>query len=514
MAENVQSIIEMKDISVLFPGVAALKNVDCTIRTGEVLALVGANGAGKSTLMKVLSGVNAHYKGTIAIDGKEVEIRSPGAAKKYGIEIVYQEVDSVLASNLSVAENVMMDHLVYGQKYNPIVNYTYLRAETIKILNRLNMPINPSALVSTLSIAQKQMVVIARAMIGKCRYLLLDEPTAPLSIAETEMLFELVRQLKSEGVAVIFISHRLNELFEICNRVTVLRDGELVGDRKLDEKTTIPVIVEMMLGHAHSDFIDKSGRSIGDTVLSTKSLSDKAGMVRDVNINVRSGEIVGIFGLVGAGKSELCKALFGASGKLSGSVKLNGKEVNCKDPSEAVKSGFAYIPEERRKEGVVLNDPVYSNLSIVTLSNYASRITGWLSKKKELASADEKVCELKIKTPSLFQSVALLSGGNQQKITIGKWLDSSATMYIFDEPTKGIDVNAKGEVFRLIVELARKGYGIIYATSEQSEILNLTDRVYTMYNGAIQGEFVTASTTEDELMLYSTGGNINEHKGA
>jgi len=508
-----QSIIEMQSISVRFPGVVALQNIDCTIKTGEVLALVGANGAGKSTLMKVLSGINPHYTGDIHIDGKLVEIRSPADAKKYGIDIVYQEVDSVLAPNLSVAENVMMDFLVYGQKYNPLINWGRLREETKKILDRLNMPINPNNLVSTLSLAQKQMVVIARAMIGKCRYLLLDEPTAPLSIPETQKLFELVRQLKNEGVAVVFISHRLNELFEICNRITVLRDGEVVGNTEINAETTIPAIVEMMLGRADTGVLDKSGRNIGESLLKTASLSDKNGTVHGVDIDVREGEIVGIFGLVGAGKTELCKTLFCANKKLSGTVEIKGKPINGKDPAKAVKAGIAYIPEERRKEGVVLDDPVFSNLSLVTLSQYVSRL-GTLMKKKELQAAGKKVGDLQIKTPSIFQRVAFLSGGNQQKVTIGKWLDSSAVMYVFDEPTKGIDVNAKNEVYRLIIDLARKGYGIIYATSEQSEILHLTDRVYVMYDGMVQGEFITAETTEDELMLYSTGGNISERKNA
>ena len=508
-----QSAIEMKNITVEFPGVIALKNVDCIIKTGEVKALVGANGAGKSTLMKVLSGVYSHYTGQIIIDGNPVEIRSTGDAKKYGIDIVYQEVDSALVPNLSVAENVMMDYLVFGQKGNPIVNWNYLWKETKKVLERLNMPINPKSLVSTLSIAQKQMIVIARAMIGTCRYLLLDEPTAPLSLLETQKLFELVRQLKSEGVGVVFISHRLKELFEICDEISVLRDGLTVGDSVLGSEITIPHIVDMMLGYSHDEKVDKSGRTIDKPLLNVSSLSNKYSGVHDTSLMVQKGEIVGIFGLVGAGKTELCKTLFGAYGKSEGTVELNGKKIICKTPADAVKAGIAFVPEERRKEGIVLEDPVFLNLSLVTLSKYVSKI-GLISKKSEFAAAKKNVEELQIKTPSLFQKVAFLSGGNQQKITIGKWLDSSASLFIFDEPTKGIDVKAKSEVYRLIVELARKGYGIIYSSSEQSEILHLTDRVYVMYDGAIQGEFITAQTTEDELMLYSTGGNSNAKKSA
>jgi simple sugar transport system ATP-binding protein len=504
-----QSAIEMKNITVEFPGVIALDNVDCIVEMGKVKALVGANGAGKSTLMKVLSGVYTHYTGEIIIDGKPIEIRSTGDAKKIGIEIVYQEVDSALVSTLSVAENVMMEHLVFGQKKTHLVNWKYLWEKTGEVLERLNVPISPKSLVSTLTLAQKQMVLIARAIMGKCRYLLLDEPTAPLSQLETQRLFDLVRQLKSEGVGIVFISHRLNELFEICDEVTVLRDGLNAGDTPLNSDISISDIVSMMLGHEHGDFIDKSNRTIGAPLLMTSSLSDNEKRVRDINMVVNGGEIVGLFGLIGAGKTELCKTLFGAFGKPSGIVELNGKDVVCKSPADAVRAGFAFIPEERRKEGVVLSDPVYSNLSLVTLSKYISKV-GLIRNKMEYAAAQNSVDKLQIKTPSIYQKVAFLSGGNQQKVTIGKWLGSSATLYIFDEPTKGIDVKAKSEVYRLIVEMARKGYGIIYASSEQTEILNLTDRVYVMYDGTIQAEFITAETNEDELMLYSTGGGKND----
>jgi len=353
------------------------------------------------------------------------------------------------------------------------------------------------------------MILIARALMVNCRYLLLDEPTAPLSQPETQKLFELVRQLKSEGVGIVFISHRLNELFEICDEITVLRDGQNVGESTLISEATIASIVHMMLGHSYGEEIDKSGRMIGKPLLKVSSLSDRKKQIHDIDMVVHEGEIVGVFGLIGAGKTELCKTLFGAFGKAEGSVELGGKEIVCKSPADAVNAGFAFIPEERRKEGVVLNDPVYQNLSLVTLSKYISKL-GLIRKKKELSAASENVEKLQIKTPSLYQKVAFLSGGNQQKITIGKWLDSSSSLFIFDEPTKGIDVKAKSEVYRLIVESARKGFGIIYASSEQSEIMSLTDRVYVMYDGTIQGEFTTADTTEDELMLFSTGGNKGE----
>lgn len=501
--------IEMKDISIEFPGVKALQNVNCVFKSGHVKALMGANGAGKSTLMKVLSGVNSNYTGDIFINGEKVEIRSPADAKRYGIEIVYQEVDTVLSSTLTVGENVMMDYLVYGLKHKQLVNWNYLHKKASEILTQLNMPIRTKSLVSTLSLSQKQMVVIARAMLGNCKFLILDEPTAPLSNNETQKLFELVRQLQKEGVGVIFISHRLNELFEICESISVLRDGRLVGDFEIDETTTIKSAVELMLGKTYNETVEKGNREISQTLLEVKGLSDSEDRIHDIDLYVRKGEIIGVFGLVGAGKTELCKTMFGAYGKPKGTMSINGKPMVIKNPAVAVQCGMAYIPEERRKEGVILNDAVYSNLSVATLHKFTNALS-FVNKKKERESAQKKVDDLHIKTPSLYQKVAYLSGGNQQKITIGKWLDSGADVYIFDEPTKGIDVGAKAEIYKLIVELAREGKGIIYASSEQTEILNLTDRTYIMYDGRIQKEFETAQADEEKLLFYSTGGNNSE----
>ncbi len=503
------SQITMRDISVEFPGVKALQHVDCDFEGGRVKALVGANGAGKSTLMKVLSGVNANYTGQITFDGNPVEIRSPGDAKKLGIEIVYQEVDTALVPNLSVGENVMMEYLVYQLKNVGRVDWNYLHRAAAEVLERLKVPLNTKALVSTLTLAQKQMVVIARSALAGCKFLILDEPTAPLSKTETEKLFELVRQLRSEGVGVIFISHRLDELFEICDSITVLRDGQLVKTFDMDESTTIPGIVELMLGRVYNETIDRSGRQIGEVLLQTQNLSDRQNRVQDINITVHKGEIVGLSGLVGAGKTELCKTLFGAFGKPVGEIRINGKQIRLTNPADAVHGGMAFIPEERRKEGIIVGETVTANLSLATLKKHTG-ILSWVNRKSENSAAENKVKELKVKTPSIFQRVGLLSGGNQQKVTIGKWLDSGADVYIFDEPTKGIDVGAKAEVYRLIVELARQGKGIIYASSEQSEIMSLTDRVYVMYSGKIQKELITAQTDEAELLFYSTGGTKDE----
>lgn len=497
--------IEVKDVSIEFPGVKALKEVNCSFSCGEVKALIGANGAGKSTLMKVLAGANPTYTGQVLYNGTPVEIRSPGDARKLGISIVYQEVDSILIPNLSVAENIMIDYLVYDLKGVGVVNWKSMQDKARQVMKELEIDIDVTALVSSLTLAEKQMVVIGRSIVQNCKFLILDEPTAPLSTRETEVLFDLVRKLKARGCGIIFISHRLNELFEICENIVVMKDGEIVGERAVDGVLTINDIVTMMLGKETGEKLDKSGRTIGETVLELRNFGDMENRVHDINIHVKRGEIVGISGLVGAGKTELCKSLFGAFGKTKGEYYLDGKAVNPSNTGQAVKNGLALIPEERRKEGIFLEESVNRNLSVVTLGRY-SKMLGFVNRLKEMETAKDKISKLTIKTPSPNQKVGLLSGGNQQKVTIGKWLDSDADLYIFDEPTKGIDVGAKMEIYKLIVTLARSGKAVIYTSSEQSEILTLSDRIYVMYDGTVQKELDPAATNDQEILFYCTGG--------
>ena len=505
MDNTEKNIIEVKKVSIEFPGVKALSDVDCRFESGAVKALIGANGAGKSTLMKVLAGANPAYTGEVFFNGKKVELRSPAEARKLGVGIVYQEVDSILTPNLSVAENIMTEHLVYDLKGLGIIHWKKIREEAKKILDELGMDIHVNTLVSNLTLAQKQMVVIARNMVQNCRFLILDEPTAPLSRKETETLFALVRRLQQRNCGIIFISHRLNELFEICEEIAVMKDGQMVAERKVDGKLKIEDIVQMMLGGERKMELDKSGRMIGEVILRTNHLSDRGGKVHDINLTVRRGEIVGISGLVGAGKTELCKTLFGEFGRIQGEFEIGGRQVNPNSPADAIRMGLALIPEERRKEGVFIEENVNRNLSVVTLNKYSGFLS-FINQGREFQTANEKIKSLMIKTPSPNQKVGLLSGGNQQKVTIGKWLDSDAEVYIFDEPTKGIDVGAKNEIYKLIIELARQGKAVIYTSSEQSEILLLSDRTYVMYDGTVQKELQTDKTSEEEILFYSTGG--------
>lgn len=502
MADNV---IEVKNVSIEFPGVKALDSVSCTFRSGAVTAVIGANGAGKSTLMKVLAGSNPTYTGDITFNGQPVSLRTPNDAKNIGVSIVYQEVDASLAANLSVAENIMIDYLVYQLKGIGIVNWSMMRKQAKAILEELEIDIDPDTIVSNLTLAQKQMVLIGRVIAQKCNFLILDEPTAPLSIKETEQLFKLVRTLQKRGCGIIFISHRLNELFEICGSIYVMRDGHMIGEREVDGKLRIEDIVEMMLGRTAGEKLDTGGRSIGDVVLETKDFGDAKGRVHDISLQAKAGEIIGISGLVGAGKTELCKALFGIYGKTKGECHIKGKAVNCVSSAEAIHEGIALVPEERRKEGIFLNDDVNHNLSVVTLSRYAKALN-FIDRSGEKKAAEKKVEQLRIKTAGIGQKAGLLSGGNQQKVIIGKWLDSDADIYIFDEPTKGIDVGAKQEIYKLILSLSRQGKTILYTSSETSEILLLSDRIYVMYDGTIQKELRPGETNEEEILYYSTGG--------
>lgn len=499
--------LETKQISIEFPGVKALDDIDFTVSTGEIRAVVGANGAGKSTLMKVLAGANPGYTGEILLNNKKVEIRTPVDAKKMGIQIVYQEVDTALYPTLSVAENIVQNDMIMG-KSSLIINWNKAFSQGRAALERLHIghdQVDEHELVQNLSLAQKQMVLIAKAIRSECSFLILDEPTAPLSNTETAELFRIVRHLhETENIAILFISHRLNEILEICENYTVMRNGKLIDTTPVTKATTTKEIVEKMLGRTFEENFPKENCPIGDVMFRTEHLFGAGGKVKDVSICVKSGEIVGIAGLVGAGKSELCKTIFGAYKKTGGKIILKEDELKLTNPSRAVKHRMALVPEERRKEGALVNENVSFNLSAACLSRFC---TGPMIRRRRIdENAKKFVKDLGITTPSVKQKVGNLSGGNQQKVVVGKWLAAECGVYILDEPTKGVDVGAKHDIFHLINEIARKGNAVIYASCENSELLSLTDRIYVMYNGKVTAELETAKTTEDEIMYYSVGG--------
>ncbi len=501
--------LSTKNISIEFPGVKALDDINFEVSTGEIRAVVGANGAGKSTLMKVLSGANATYTGKVFLDDKEIDLRTPVEAKKCGVQIVYQEVDTALFPNLTVAENIVQGDMVMD-KGNVILNWNRVHAAGREALDRLHISrdtINERELVSNLSLASKQMVLIAKAIRRSCNFLILDEPTAPLSNQETKELFRVVEHLhKTENIAILFISHRLNEILEICESYTVMRNGKLIGTYPINEQTTTKEIVELMLGRTFEEAYAREKITPGDMIFKAENL-EVSGMLKNINLYVRKGEIVGIGGLVGAGKSELCKTLFGAY-KANGRLELNGKELNLKNPAYAVKNKIALVPEERRKEGVLVDESVSFNLSAAALQRFCR--FSFIDKGKVTKNANEYIKSLNISTPSPKQLVKKLSGGNQQKVAVGKWLAADCELYIFDEPTKGVDVGAKQDIFHLIMDIARKGNAVIYATCENQELLALTDRIYVMYNGEIRAELNTDDTNEDEIMYYSVGGGASK----
>lgn len=495
--------LEMQHISIAFPGVQALSDVEFHTKSGKVHALIGANGAGKSTLMKVLAGAYDHYTGEIRIDGKPVSIRSPKDAKELGIQIVYQEVDTALIPNLSVGENIMLETLVHEMGSRHFVGWGELHRQARSVLERMNMHIPTRKLVQDLTLAEKQMVLIARSMTMKCRYLVLDEPTAPLSHSETEQLFRLVRLLKDDGVGVIFISHRLPELYEICDEITIMRDGKQMARERMDQISQQQVI-EHMLGAKLEGQFPEHEREKGEVLFEARDVRDRD-KVGGVDLHIRAGEIVGLAGLVGAGKTELCRALFGASESATGELWVRGKRLSLRTPHHAVRGGLALVPEERRREGVFVDESVSVNLTVAGLGRF-SRWGQWLSSSRERLAAHDMIGRLGIKTPSERAKVRNLSGGNQQKIAIGKWLLVDADVYIFDEPTKGVDVGAKRDIYELVAELARRGKCVLYASSEMPEMIGITDRMYVMYDGRIVKELDTAHTNEEEILLYSTGG--------
>ncbi|TYS17106.1 sugar ABC transporter ATP-binding protein [Rossellomorea vietnamensis] len=496
----VASLLEMRNISKSFGAVKALKGAGLHLSSGEVHALLGANGAGKSTLIKILSGAYSHDEGDIYLDGKPVSISSPKEAKDLGIHCVYQEVDTALVPQLTVAENILLDSFAGGSGF--FVSKKKLRRKAEEILALLNEEqILVDQYVSQLTLAQKQMVLIARGLVKEADIIILDEPTAPLSIEETKYLFNMVRKLKTRGVGIIFISHRLPEVFEISDRITVMRDGATIGTVKTTEASH-KQIVEAMLG---KDLVitEKQKTVPGKKLLEVDGISD-GGLVKNANLSVSRGEIVGVAGLVGAGKTELSRILFGLTKTESGVITMNGKRVPFKSPADAIRAGVVLIPEERRKEGLFINESIQHNLTFPHIKSFSSFL--FMNRKLEKMHAEKIIKDFGVKTGGSTDPVLHLSGGNQQKVAIGKWTGADSDLYLFDEPTKGVDIGAKKEIFDLIQSLADQGKGILYLTSEISEILTVSDRILVMYDGMIVKELSREEASQEKILLYASGG--------
>ena len=501
-------LLEMKHVSKEFPGVKALQKVDFQLLPGEIHALLGENGAGKSTLIKVLGGIYIAEEGEIFIDGKPVSISNVNDARDNGISIIHQEL--VQVPHMTVAENIFLGREPMG-KFG--VDNRKMIKESQKMLDRFDLGINAADEVYDLSIAQQQMVEIVKAISFNCRILVMDEPTSSISDREVDQLFEIMRNLASQGVGIIYISHKMSELNQVCDRVTVLRDGTYVGTRVVAE-TTKDELIALMVGRELDQYYTRDHVKDTEVVLKCEHIDDGKKhhkRVNDVSFEVRKGEIVGFAGLVGAGRSETMQCVFGLTRGSTGTIILDGKPVSIKSPVDAMKYGISLVPENRKVEGLYHIQSVSFNSTIEVLEQFISKLI--VNTKREREITQEFIDKMNTKTPSHEQAVTNLSGGNQQKVMIGRWLATEPKVLIMDEPTRGVDVGAKAEIYEIMNELTKQGVSIIMISSELPEIINMADRVYVMYDGRITGCIDYEDVSQEAIMKLATLEADQPHDG-
>ncbi len=499
MNSTLSPILALRGVRKEFPGVVALDGVDLELLGGEVHVLLGENGAGKSTLMKIISGAVSRDAGEILVQGKPVEIANPRQAQALGIGIIYQEFN--LIPHLSAGENILLGReprLLPG-----VIDQRRLMRAAQQQLDDLGVAIDARAIVSRLSVAQQQMVEVAKALSLEARVLIMDEPTSALTEQEIRELFAAIRRLKSRGVAIVYISHRMEELFAIGDRVTVLRDGKHVGTRRIGD-TTMTELVTLMVGRDLKEHFPKQRVAPGDEALRVERLS-RDGVLHDISFTLRRGEVVGVAGLMGSGRTELARAIFGADRVHGGRIFVRGEETRIPSPRAAIDLGLGFLTEDRKHQGLVLVLSVQENVCLPSVQRL-SRL-GIMQPARETAVAAQRIAELRVKTPSARQRVVHLSGGNQQKVVLAKWLCTEAQILIFDEPTRGIDVGAKVEIYQLINQLAARGAAILMISSELPEILGMSDRILVMHAGRIAGEFGAAEATQEKLLAAALGNN-------
>jgi ribose transport system ATP-binding protein len=496
----------MQGIRKQYPGVLALRDVNFDLQPGEVHCLLGENGAGKSTLMKILSGAQAKDAGEILIDGKPAQINTPADAQRYGIGMIYQ--DFKLVPELSVAENILLGNEPLKGS-TPFIDYPKMHEIARAALAQLGEEIPTSAVVSSLSVAQRQMVEIAKAISKKVHILAMDEPSAPLTEKELTNLFVVIRKLKAEGVGIIYISHRLEEIFEIGDRLTVLRDGAFITSCQVADADRAS-LVRWMVGREIEKEYPKLDLKPGPEVLRVEHLT--AGILRDVSLAVHRGEIFGLAGLVGAGRSELARVIFGADKRESGAIFLEGAEIFPRSPREAIDLGIGLLTEDRNKYGLIMQMSVRENIS---LSNLREVVKGlFINRVKENDVAKKFTHDLRIKTPSVEQEVENLSGGNRQKVVLARWLFTKSKLLIFDEPTVGIDVGVKYEIYNLINQLAKDGLGVVVISSDLPELIGISDRIAVMWEGRLMGIVARREVTQENIMMLATGGEVETgHSG-
>jgi ribose transport system ATP-binding protein/inositol transport system ATP-binding protein len=496
-----QNILTMENIHKKFPGVYALNGVNLELKYGEVHALLGENGAGKSTLIKILAGIYTADEGQIFIQNQKVKISDVQKAQSLGISVIHQEL--CLAPNMTVADNIFLGKEIVDK--TGFVKFSGQNETAQSLLDLLGLAIQATDMVSDLSVAQQQMVEIAKALSIDAHIIVMDEPTASLTLKEVEMLFQTIENLKKKNIAVIYISHRMEELFRVADRVTVLRDGKYIGTRETSN-TTREELISMMVGRELKDLYSRTFHELGETILEVRNLC-RSNVLHDISFSLRKGEILGISGLVGAGRTELARAIFGIDPVNNGEIWVAGEKANINSPIDAMKYGIALVPEDRKGQGLVLLGSVSYNITLAILKQFIKGIRDNHRLEKELVN--HYIQKLSIKTPSHEHLTGNLSGGNQQKVVIAKWLATMPKVLILDEPTRGVDVGAKAELYSIINMLAEQGVGVIMISSELPEIINMSDRVLVMHSGRINGILGRDQLDQEKIMYYATGGIQN-----
>jgi ribose transport system ATP-binding protein len=499
------SVLVCRDIVKRFPGHIALDHVHFEVRKGEVHALLGQNGAGKSTLVKIITGVYSYDEGTITVDGKPARIQHPKHAEELGIAIIHQDQQHVL--QFDVTRNAFLGDELKGP--SGLLDFKRMRQLTEEALRRIDADFTADTPVGELSVGQREQVAIVSALLKNPKILILDEPTASLSNREVRKLFEIIRTLQSQGVTIIYISHHFEEIFEISNRITVLRDGKRAGTLTTSE-TNKEEIIRLMIGRDLTQLYPKENLPCGEVVLEVQNLS-QGRSVHDVSFSARRGEILGIAGLVGAGRTELALTIYGALKPTSGRILVHGKPFSPRTPADAAASGIAFIPEDRRQEGLIANLTVKENMTIANISRWSR--WGLVRRAREKQTVRDMIEKLSIATTGVNQLIQNLSGGNQQKVVIGRWLTGSSDIYIFDEPTTGVDVGSKVEIYHQMTELARKGAAVLLISSDFEELLGMSDRILVMRKGRITKQFEAGEATQQELLYWSTGGEGPQEEG-
>lgn len=495
-------VVELKHVTKYFPGVVALNDMSLQIKPGEIHGLIGENGAGKSTLIKVLTGVYTPEEGEIYVEGQKQEFKTPNDSRQKGIACVYQELNIVKL--LSITDNIFMGRSIKNKA--GLLDYARMNQEAHDVMETLGNDLDEKTICANLGMGVQQMVEIARAIQLKAKLIIMDEPTSSLGEKEVAQLMETVRKLKRDGIAILFVSHKLEELFQLCDRVTVMRDGEHVCTEKIEDLDN-ERLINAMVGRTLDNLFPKETAPRGDVALKVSGLNS-IGVLRDISFVAYGGEILGFAGLVGAGRTETMRAIFGADSKDSGEIYIKGKKVNIKSPKDAIREGIAFLTEDRKNQGLILKQTIKNNLILASMKRFSRR--GFLDDQEIVRSGEELIEKLKIKTPSIHEITGQLSGGNQQKVIIGKWANVEADIYIFDEPTRGIDVGAKVEVYKVMNNLVKQGKCVIMVSSELPEILGMSDRVIVMRDGRIMGEIDrnTEYFSQGSIMKAAWGGEI------